>query len=187
MDTISAPKPKRSILYNKLNREVNLPCKTNLNIMHIDSPFELDISPIVSLNNSINNFLTSTNKSNSFHSLSYSNVYGIEDFICNYGNSKKLNNYEYEASKEIVGILLSNNMEISAVNKSNVKISDSNNFSKKIKIIKETPICHHHANNKYIHKPYFNKVCKCPKMPLLDKLRRNEKNSNIDYDMESPK
>jgi len=177
MELILAPKPRRSILFNKRNREVYIPWEESKQINC--SPFDLDISPISSFmtiqenNNSLLGKAT-----NNSSSLFISNFYAFgEDFKPERKNSyNSYENYENVATTEIIGILSEGNLDKLKVIP-NAKMELNVSYITKIKKIK--PIYSSKTNNN-IKRPYCNKSSKHTKMPLLDKLRKTEISRNID-------
>ncbi len=162
MELILAPKPKRSKLYNKFNREFPKPMELNQN-----KPFEIDISPISSFIK-INESSKILNKSN--NSLFYSSSYAFESLITDFEQRTK--NYEAEVTTEIIGIL----SKPYTTSKNETKTFEFNEFnndtSRKMK--QATNINIKRTNFNYVQRPHFqNKGMRCTRKTLLDNLRKN--------------
>ena len=148
MEMILAPKPKRSILFHKRNREelINVPWYEyeNFNKIHLMNPFEIDISPIGSFMNFQDNKLLTHNYSNSL-----TNLFNVNNLFLE--NSFNTNNYAKEATTEIIEIL-SNATKNGLTCNNNNKLC--NNFKEKNHLNRGNE---NESNNKSESKKFPNK------------------------------
>lgn len=189
MELILAPKPKRSFIFNRKQREFIKP------VIHItdQNPFEIDISPIASFigyqdKNSKRKDIMNHSHShclNNSGSLFCSTLYNFEKIIKEIDVEELKQRCEYEASSEIINIL--------SATKEKVKLITSNNSNAitnfmgigKTNIKTEQSCCINDNTYNKMKRPYFNKnILKYgnSKRPLIDKLIKiHTLENNNDY------